>query len=115
MPNRHAFGDLSALGQLLDDFFGQALTSRPSRWKSEENGRTFTLEVPGYGPEDIEVFVVGDILEIQLKKGSEKLTVGLGCERDVDVQGMTAKVNHGILTVFFPKKKSAAYRVQVTS
>lgn len=83
-------------------------------FETDEKQVLLTLELPGKKPEDIEVNVENKILTIGLK-GKELRRYRLA--DSIDQDGISAKTEHGVLTVTLPRKqeaKPAARKITVT-
>lgn len=82
--------------------------------QQDKDDYVVTVEVPGYGPGDIEVTVDGNQLEVVGKKEGRPLERYYRLPSAVDVDAIEAKTEHGLLTIRIPKKSNQkAKRVTV--
>lgn len=130
-----AFAEVDSLRRQMDTFFGtQGLdgrhglrTLRPTlrRWTEEEAGYSLTLDVPGLQADNVKVSVENNQLTLHLSRSTEgpegttarhrerrafdwKRTLTL--PEHVDVQGIEANLEHGVLTLRAPKAATAQSR-----
>ena len=130
----------SQMDRLFDNFFGLAPWEEglPGSWTPDlevaDNGKEIVVkaEVPGLGPEDIDVRVTGNVLTLSGEKkeeteekregyyrterrfGSFYRTVQLPPGTASD--GVTAEYGKGLLTVKIPKSEDAApKRIEIKS
>ena len=111
------------MNRLFEDYSPSRLRSAPSYpalnvWSNEE-GLLVTAEVPGVGPEDIEVNVIGETLTLsgvrkpdELKEGARyhrqergygKFSRTLQLPFPVSVPQIEATFKHGVLNVRLPR------------
>lgn len=81
--------------------------------RPDEDGKGWTieLEVPGYSKEEISVEIESDSVIVNAyneKRGEKTRTITFPQEADLD--GLTARLSQGILTVFVPIKETAKPR-----
>jgi len=112
----------------IDPYFGRSITTSPNTgvnkesiqfvqskfdkqvWFKESDGAyKFILEVPGYGREHLSVEIEGDTLIIKAEKPVGENVGHCFAERYIipddqilDLGMGSVKVEHGILTIFFP-------------
>ena len=96
--------------------------------KKSEDGITVTAELPGFGKDEIEIFIVGDKLKItatssddgssdkyvlnELPKGELSRTIRIGS--NIDSDGIEADLNgEGILNLLLPFKKRKKVKVKI--
>ena len=120
----------SALSNLIEDFFNESvpawtgLSTKP-RVNVRETEHNFTIEmaVPGFGKEDFNIDVVGDLLTVSARKESEKEDQDKGYTRrefnyaefsrsftlpeSVNPDTINCKYNNGLLHVVIPKKEES--------
>jgi HSP20 family molecular chaperone IbpA len=63
------------------------------------------IQIPGYGPEDVQVTINGRVVEIKGTLGESSFNRMYDLSHNVDVEALKAKVDRGILTVSLPKKE----------
>ena len=83
-----------------------------------ENGFTIEIPVAGYAPGQIEVTFEEHVLNIVGKNDRRSFTRSLMLPEEVDADGITAKVEHGLLTLtlpFVPKTQPKQIKVQHAS
>lgn len=73
--------------------------------KTENGSYKITLEVPGYGSEDVDVSVKDSTLTVSLKQGEKKKKVTYRLGRDVHQEKITASCKNGLLTILCPLEK----------
>jgi HSP20 family molecular chaperone IbpA len=71
-------------------------------FKKDGQNLTLSLEVPGYGPEDVDVEVKDGNLLVSYGKNSFSTTL----PKEGLVDELTATVKHGVLTVSIPAKET---------
>lgn len=120
----HMFDELT--GTFPSDWLNLALRERNDMYprvtaRENEQGLILEAEVPGIGPEALDVSVDGNILTI---KGERSQTDGtkLPFERiftiptRLQAENMTATIKHGLLTVNIPKREEGKpRRIQITA
>jgi HSP20 family protein len=108
------------------DWLNLALRERTDTYprvtaRENEQGLILEAEVPGIGPEALDVSVDGNVLTI---KGEKALADGtkLPFERTFTIpirlqaEKMTATIKHGLLTVNIPKREEAKpRRIEITA
>ena len=72
------------------------------RFRKEGSNLTLSLEVPGYGPEDVDVQVHENQLNISWDKNKFNITI----PKDVVIEELSATVKNGLLTVTVPQKEA---------
>lgn len=79
-----------------------------------EAGRSILVEVPGCGPEDVDVTIGGGVLTVRWTAGrTGELQFRVG--QRVTPESLVAKVDKGVLTVSLPRTERAEpARVRVT-
>lgn len=84
--------------------------------KTENGSYKVTLEVPGYGSEDVEVSVKDSTLTVNLKQGDKKRKVSYRLGRDVKQENITATCKNGLLTILCPVDRETNVKsIRVTS
>lgn len=118
---RRAYDPFKELREMQKAFSNEELEIKTD---VRDTGDSYILdaELPGYTRDEISVDVQDDILTVKAEKKSEeketdKKTGYIRCERyygsasrsfnisEVDVTGITAKHENGVLTLTLPKKK----------
>ncbi|MBU0455861.1 MAG: Hsp20/alpha crystallin family protein [Pseudomonadota bacterium] len=133
LTHRHPWGLLD-----LDDLLEHRLLKHPegegslSQWvpsvdiKSEEDRYVIFVDVPGVKPEEIEIFMEGNMLTIKGKRETETKENEKGYSRvervsgsfyrsftmpdDAEAEKIDAHSEHGVLVVSIPKKKQTTSR-----
>ena len=89
---------------------GEQYSSRMSRRTATEteDDIIINLTVPGYGKKDIDIDVIGDKLTIAAKENTDRFLSGFSkayriSNDSIDVDGIDAKCENGLLTVTVPK------------
>ena len=96
------------------DFLDQVDYSYRQNFEGDEKQVLLTLELPGKKPEDIDVQVADQVLTVSLK---DKPLRRYRLADSIDQDGITAKTEHGVLTVTLPRKQAAkpgARKITVT-
>ncbi len=102
-------GDLEALAQDAHRFFADlgapaSPTTFPANVQATDDGLRVSMQVPGFGPDDIQVQLEGRSLKI-----SGRLQDGPAFERSfrmpwtVDADQVEARVEHGLLELALPR------------
>ena len=83
----------------------------------EENGEIrISAELPGVKPEDLKVSVESNVLSLEGQKARGAFRRAFTLPATVDAEGIKAKYEHGVLTVFLPKlEKAKARQIAVES
>jgi HSP20 family protein len=68
----------------------------------DERGYTIELPVAGFAPEQIDVTLEDHVLSVVGKTEHRSFTRTLSMPDDIDVEGIEAKVEHGLLTLTLP-------------
>ena len=84
-----------------------SMISRRTATETEDN-ITINLTVPGYGKKDIDIDMIGDKLTIAGKEDQDRNLSGFSkayriSGDSIDVNGIDAKCENGLLTVTVPK------------
>jgi len=112
------------LNRLFNDVWGDVTTSDngDSTWfpavnVTEENGDTrVSVEIPGVKPEDVKVQVENTVLTIEGKKPGYSFKRSFTLPSSVNTEAISAKHEHGVLTVNLPKAEQAkARQIPVTA
>lgn len=77
----------------------------------EFKGDVLSIEVPGYGKEDLEVTVEDGMLVINGDNGKEKISKSFILNKHFEVD--SAKCSKGILTVYFNKKDKKFQNIEI--
>lgn len=105
---------------LFGDFFGDARARTAGSYaaKAYDDRRTISVDVPGCGPEDVEVTHDGEVLSLSWRAGRAG-SLRFSIPEGTDAGAISAKVEKGVLTATLPflrrrdpEKKTV--RVQVT-
>ena len=119
-----------------DPYFGHVTTSPNSNsekfyfpavfdkqvWFPESDGAyKFELEVPRYSKDEISVTIEDDGVKTLVVFGEQKVGESSRCftekyaipSESLDLENSSAKVENGLLTVFFPKKLVATKTIKV--
>lgn len=117
------------MDQILRDFDGQAPTRAPT-WPPaslRDAGAALVVEaeIPGVADEDLEVTATSDALTIKgerknpapegyavhrRERGAAKFARSIALPAKIDVEGVSASIKDGILTVTLPKRPEAQPR-----
>jgi HSP20 family molecular chaperone IbpA len=109
------------MDSLFSDVFADTRSRKPSVRSStgyeiadEDGVRSITVEVPGCGPEDVDVSLESGILSVRWTEGrGGALDFRIG--KGVAPESLSAKVAKGVLRVAFPRSPDApAAKVKVT-
>lgn len=88
---------------LFGELFGYNVTRT-------ERGYEVELPVPGYGPEQIEVTLKEDALTITGTSEKRTFTRTLVITDEIDPEGISARVEHGLLTIALNRRAEAQPR-----
>jgi HSP20 family protein len=69
-----------------------------------DNGYNVEIPVPGFRPEDIEVTVQDDTVMVSGKNDRRSFTRSLTLPEEIDAEGITANVDHGMLSLRLPQR-----------
>lgn len=120
----------------IDPYFGRVITSPNANsekfyipavvdkqvWFPEPDGAyKFELEVPRYSQNEISVSIEDDGIKTLVVFGEQKVGESSRCftekyaipSESLDLENSSAKVENGLLTVFFPKKFVTAKTIKV--
>ncbi|RTG92222.1 heat-shock protein Hsp20 [Thermus scotoductus] len=110
-----------AFEEALEKAFQEVETLEPlSELSEHEDHYLLRVEVPGLGPENLEVRLEGDQLVIEGEKREEKRTKRLAeivygkiyraylLPKDAKKEGITARLSKGVLEVRIPREKRPA-------
>ena len=81
-------------------FYNEYITR--SHLKNTDTGYTLSITVPGCSSQDVEVFVEDNYLRI--KSDKQKFERKYTVPKDVNLDGITASVQHGLLDITLPKE-----------
>lgn len=107
------------LSRLFNDVWGDVATSDngtptwfPAVDVVEENGEIrISAELPGVKPEDVKVSVEASVLSIEGQKPQRgTFTKSFTLPTTVNAEAISAKYEHGVLTVTLPKAEQAKPR-----
>jgi HSP20 family molecular chaperone IbpA len=90
---------------MLGDFLGLDPFRSPSapgfgfEITKSENGYAVELPVPGFAPENIDVTLEDRVLTIIGRNERRNFTRSLLVPEEIDAEAITAKVEHGMLTI----------------
>lgn len=106
------------LNRLFNDVWGDVTTSDngDSAWfpavsVTEEDGETrVSAEIPGVKPEDVKVNVENTLLSIEGQKPGYSFKRSFTLPSSVNAEAISAKYEHGVLTVNLPKAEKAKPR-----
>ncbi len=84
-------------------------------FNNSDGGQTFRLEVVGYGQEHISAEIKDSILVVSAKRGQKSLYQEheIPSHEKLDLEKITAKVEHGLLEIVFPPKKTEVKSIKV--
>ena len=114
-------------GTLPSDWMNLALRSRNDPYplvtaRETEAGLILEAEVPGLGPEAVNVSVEANVLTIKGERtptaGGEKQAFerSFSIPLTVEAEKMTAALKHGLLTITIPKREEAKpRRIEITA
>lgn len=91
---------------IFEDLFANALprTERSSyRVEQTDEGMVASFDLPGVKPCDVEINAVDQKLSIAYTLRGRKHTQDYTIHRDYDASAATAKMEHGVLEVRFPR------------
>lgn len=96
------YGHLSdrVFTSVWDEMFADDKLLNKTRWKKRENDYFLSLEIPGYGREDIEIIVKERVIRIKSLDG--KLEYAYSIPKGYDLAASSAKVDKGILELSVP-------------
>lgn len=80
-----------------------------------DGGQTFRLEVVGYGQEHISAEIKDSSLHVSGKNGQKSFNqqYQIPSPEKLDLDKITAKVEHGLLEIIFPPKKKEVKSIKV--
>ncbi len=85
-----------------NDFFQQ------KNWEESENDFKTEIEIPRFSKEDIKLSIEENMLHISAEKDDKyRFYHSISLPPQVDKEKPSAKLEHGVLTISFPKKESA--------
>lgn len=73
--------------------------------KSSDDVYTVELEFPGFSKKDVSVTVIDQTLTVKAEKGERKKTNRISLNNLVSLDGISSKMNNGLLTLVMPKKE----------
>lgn len=82
---------------------------------ADGNGQTFRLEVVGYGQEHISVQASENFLTVSGKRGQKSFNqqYQIPSPEKLDLNNVSAKVEHGLLEIVFSAKKTEVKSVKI--
>mgnify|MGYP000135585743 CR=1 FL=1 len=106
-----------SIDKVWDTFFDGALPGslRPQtrglsyEIEPEEDAVVAKVEVPGCGPEDVNVSCEGRAIHVTTPRGNAYFTVGAR----IDMDHIEASIRHGLLTLRVPKREAKKVEVKV--
>lgn len=101
----------------LDEFFGDSMwlnhvTDRYGHWRSDEETFRFTLEIPGVPREDVRVTIDTEYNLLKVKVADNKLLT-YSIPAKYRAEEVSANVEHGLLTVTFPRPTRRTREIEV--
>lgn len=85
--------------------------SRAEKWEQNENGYVLTVEMPGFGKEDVSLKVKDNVLHIDI---SEDQKYSYKLSDKYDFESISASADKGVLTVNIPfKAEKMATEVEI--
>lgn len=100
----------SLLGELFDPETARLLFGDQEILAST-TAASFSLNVPGYKPENISVSVDQGVLSVSAKQDRKSFERSYRLPGDIDVDAITAKTEYGVLTISLPRKSKPAAKV----
>lgn len=91
------FGDLSRRAQQHRETF-------------REDAATLEVDLPGVKPADVDVNVEGSLVKVRYSRGQTGGALSWQISEAYDIDGVTARMEHGVLSLDFPKAKKARGR-----
>ena len=98
----------------------QKLKSFNPRKDIYENEEAFVIElaVPGYSKKDIEISVEDSVLKVNGKrelanKETEEFASGFQLAKNLDLNGIEARTENGILSLKLPKAKKETLKIEI--
>lgn len=82
----------------------------PVRIESSEDGATLTVDMPGLGPDDIDLTFQAGVLAIQGKRGDRSYAYQVTLGDTFDPDHIEANVDRGVLTIQAHRKPEAKPR-----
>ena len=106
-----------SLDKVWDAFFDAEL---PGSFQRKTRGLTYEIkpdadaviaeiEVPGCGPEDVNVNCEGRAIQVETPRGNAYFTIGAR----IDMDNIEASIQHGLLTLCVPKREAKKVEVKV--
>ena len=77
--------------------------------KPNKNEVVAEVEVPGCAPADVKVTCEGRAIHVETPRGNAYFTVGAR----IDMDHVTASIQHGLLTLRVPKREAKTVKVEV--
>lgn len=84
-------------------------------FNNTDGGQTFRLEVVGYGQEHISAEIKDSVLHISGKRGQKSFNqqYQIPSPEKIDLNNVSAKVEHGLLEIVFSAKKTEVKSVKI--
>jgi len=106
VEDHRIFGSSDPFGGLFDDLFPKvSSTAQRTNVRVEENdtGMLASFDLPGVKPGDVDVAADGQRLTISYKLRGKDHTVEYDIRPDYDAATCTARLEHGVLELRFPR------------
>lgn len=84
-------------------------------FNNTDGGQTFRLEVVGYGQEHISAEIKDSVLHVSGKRGQKSFSqqYQIPSPEKLDLNNVSAKVEHGLLEIVFSAKKTEVKSVKI--
>ena len=104
--------------QDIFNLHGKSIFDQQVWFKTTDNngdGQTFRLEVVGYGKEHISAEIKNSVLHVSGKNGQKSFNqqYQIPSPEKLDLAVISAKVEHGLLEIVFPAKKTEVKTIKV--
>jgi len=76
---------------------------------SDDSG-TLEVDLPGVKPSDVDVTVEGSLVKVKYARGATGGALSWQISEAFDIEGVTARMEHGVLSLDFPRAKKARGR-----
>ncbi len=110
-------GSLVTDDNVFDLFFGSGRTYDASTRRTQarreilrEDGGTLEVDLPGVKPTDLDVTVEGSVVKVKYSRGQTGGALSWQISEAYDIDAITARMEHGVLSLDFPKTKKARGR-----